>query len=143
MDMRERRNACKMLVGKSAVWLPLGRAMRTRKNGIEMDIEQGHRIWRGFFWVTLRTAHFCGRTQLQTAFKKLFDDRVSITGRCTNFLFVAGDNSPFLPKALFFRIRYPLHVDFKNSDSFICPTTACIIDLLLSYAQRRMDLHVA
>jgi len=38
--------------------------------------------------------------------KKLFDDRVSIPGRCTNFLFDAGDNSPFLPKAVFFRIRY-------------------------------------
>jgi len=71
MEMRERRNACKILVGKFAMWLPLGRAMRARKDGIEMDIEQGHRIWRGFFWLRLRTAHFCGRTQLQTAVEKI------------------------------------------------------------------------
>jgi hypothetical protein len=95
------------LVGKSAMLLPFGRAVRSEKDGIEMDLEQGHRIWRGFLWLRLRTAHFCGRTQLQTAVEELFDDRVSITGRYVNFLFDAGDNPPFLPKAVFFKIRCP------------------------------------
>jgi hypothetical protein len=107
MDMRETRNACKMLAGKSEMWLPLGRAMRTRKDGIEMDLEQGHRIWREFFWLRLGTVSFSGRTQLQSAVVNLFDDRGSMTGRCTNFLFDAGDQPPFLPKAVFFETKYP------------------------------------
>jgi hypothetical protein len=108
MYMRERRNACKILAGKSAMWLPLGRAMHILKGGIETDLEQGDRIWRGFFWRRLGTASFCGRTQLQAAVKKLFEDRGSITGRCTNFLFDVGDKPPFLPKTVFFRIKYTL-----------------------------------
>jgi hypothetical protein len=108
MDIRETRNARKMLAGKSAVLLPLGRAMRTGKDDIELDLEQGHRIWRVFFWLRLGTASFSGRTQLQSAIvNHLFDDRGSITGRCTNFLFDAGDHPPFLPKAVFSEIKYP------------------------------------
>ena len=78
MVMRERRNSSVMLAGKSAVWLPLGRAMPIRKDDIEMDLEQGDRIWSRFFWLRLGTTSFCGRTQLQTAVKKLFDELVPL-----------------------------------------------------------------
>jgi len=44
--MRERRNACVILAGKSPMWLPLGRAMHIRKDDTEMALEQGDRIWR-------------------------------------------------------------------------------------------------
>jgi hypothetical protein len=73
------------------------RSMRTLKYSIEMDLEQGYRIWRGFFWLRLGTVSFCGKNQLQTAVENLFDDSGSITGRGTNFLFDAADQSPFLP----------------------------------------------
>ena len=96
-----------MLAGKSAMLLPLGRAMRTRKDDIEMDLEQSHRIWRGFVWLRLGNASFSGRTQLQSAIVNLFDDRSSITGSCTNFLFDAVDQPPFLPKAVFSETKYP------------------------------------
>ena len=105
--MRETRNARKMLAGKSAMLLPLGRAMLTVKDDIEMDLEQGHRIWREFFWLRLWTASFSGRTQMQSAVVNFFEDRGSITGRCTNFLFDAGDQPPFLPKAVFSETKYP------------------------------------
>lgn len=39
MDARETGNACKILAGKSAMWLPLGRAMRTWKDSTEIGLK--------------------------------------------------------------------------------------------------------
>jgi hypothetical protein len=96
-----------------------------------MDLEQGHGIWRGFFWLRLGTASFFRRTQLQIAVDNLFDDSSSITGRGINFLFDAGDEPPFLPTAVVFGINYPWHVDFKSAVSFIYPAAACILTYCL------------
>jgi len=94
MIMRERRNACVMLAGKSAMWLPLGRAMLIRKDDIEMVLEQGDRIWRGFFWLRLGTRRSCGRTQLQTAVKKLFDDLVPLLAGARTFCSMLETSRP-------------------------------------------------
>jgi hypothetical protein len=47
----EKRNACRLLVGKPEVKIPLGRPRRTWVNNIKMDF--GEVGWVGMYWIHL------------------------------------------------------------------------------------------
>jgi hypothetical protein len=50
-DMREKRNACRILVGKPEEKIPLGRPRRRWKDNIKMDLKEIG--WGGMDWFYL------------------------------------------------------------------------------------------
>jgi hypothetical protein len=54
--MGEKRNACRILVGKPEGKRLLGRPRRRWVNSIKMDLRQGLMVWFGLIWLKIGTS---------------------------------------------------------------------------------------
>jgi hypothetical protein len=54
--MGEKRNAYRILVGKSEGKKPLGRPRRRWEDNIRMDLREDGVVWTGLIWLRIRTS---------------------------------------------------------------------------------------